>query len=188
MNKKRQILRSKTKTNLIQQRSFPIDTPLKMNNRSQLANILLPLASLALVAASLYTLLTFSNAFSSNDADINSMIQELNFNEKYVLAQTELLVKKTLSSCLNCSPENFKSKLKEESLRAENLFRFEGSGNLYGKIRNSEFYVEKSEEQFMVKIPGLFVFSERGFNKLTRNFDLCLLISENEILPCPQSL
>jgi hypothetical protein len=148
-----------------------------MNRKSQIPIILLPVAAFALAAGAIFIMYTFSKGFNSQEEQINLVLTTVQFNQDYINAQAKLIGNESLSKCPSCSPEQLKQKFREIGNQTESNFRYEGAGNFYAKIRNSEFDIAKENGKYTLKMQGLFVESENGFNKIHRNFDLNLTLN-----------
>jgi hypothetical protein len=142
----------------------------KLNKKSQTAFIMIFVIAIILVPMALYTMATFTNDLNFQSKDISQLSYELELNHQYVLAQSKILAKQTLSKCISCSPTALKQKFIELSAEKENLFRYEGSGNFYGKIRNGNFTVKDNQ----IILEDLFVESEIKENKIRREFNITI--------------
>jgi uncharacterized membrane protein YgaE (UPF0421/DUF939 family) len=147
-----------------------------MNKKAQVATIMLFLVAIGLSLTAWFTMVSFDNTLQEVSKNFSELTSDITFKENYIKEQSKLIGKETLSSCTQCSPEQFKQKLIEISTEKENLFRYEGAGNFYAKIRNEEFEITKQDTSFSLKIKDLFVESQQGSHKVKRNFRLELLI------------
>lgn len=143
-----------------------------MNKKSQVAIIAFVLAAFLIAGIPIYNELTFSNNFNSHEQELNSVLTNVQFNKNYIISEAKLIGEETLLKCPSCSVEQLKQKFKEIANQTETNFRYDGAGNFYGKIRNNEFNIVQENGKYLLKIPGLFVESESGFNKIRKNFDL----------------
>lgn len=158
-----------------------------LNKKSQeIVFGMLVIFAIVLCSVAIYSFFTFGKNTSANSDSIFEASRDAEFNKQYDFAQTKILARRTFSKCSTCSSEEFKEIFKQTSLETENLYKFAGAGNLYGKIRAGEFDVVKEESQFRIKIDGLFVQAEKDFNKITKNFDICLRVGENSVRICQQ--
>ena len=105
---------------------------------------------------------------------ISGIAYEIDFNQNYVVAQSELILSQAIDSCSDCSDEQLKQKFRAIAEEKETQFRYEGAGNFYGKIRNSEFSIENNQ----LTISGIFIESSEGENKIKRNFNLTISLNE----------
>ena len=124
-------------------------------------------------------LISYSSSNSSSSAEmgkINNIVSEVAFNEKYVVSQARIIAKQASKECENCDAEELKQKYKEIAAETEALFRYEGAGNFYAKLRNDEFTIEEISGKKTIIITGLFVETESGYNKLRREFNLEILL------------
>lgn len=144
-----------------------------INKKAQTAIGLIPLVALLLGAAALLALLSFKGDFQSQSTLLSEMMEEIEFNHQYVLAQASLISKKSLKACPSCSSEQLKQTFKEISLETEQQYRHEEAGNFFGKIRNDEFEILDNK----LTINDLFIESQRGRNKIKRAFDIEILLN-----------
>ena len=143
-----------------------------MNNKSQVASALLFIMTIVLIITSIWTMVSFNSKLDSQSENLSQMMFEIKFNELYVMQQTQIIFQESILSCQSCSIEQLKEKIIQIAAERENLNKFEGAGNLYAKFRNSEFEISQSGSSYNLKINNLFVQSERGYNKIQRNFPL----------------
>ena len=132
----------------------------------------------------LYTMITFNGSFDSKSKEFTDFMIEEEFNKQYVMEQAKLIFNESVIGCGECSADAFKQKIKENAGRREEINRYEGAGNFYGKLRSSEFEVENDREEFRFEIKDLFVKSERGYNKIQRNFDICFESENGSVVEC----
>ena len=143
-----------------------------MNKKSQIAIILLFPLAIVLSLGVLFAMTSFNSKLNSQSENLSQMMFEIKFNEIYVRQQAQLILEESIFSCQSCSLEQLKQKIIQIASERENLNKFEGAGNLYAKFRNSEFDISQSNNSYSLKINYLFVQSEKGFNKIQRNFSL----------------
>ncbi|MBS3099501.1 hypothetical protein J4462_04775 [Candidatus Pacearchaeota archaeon] len=146
-----------------------------MLKKAQTAIGIMPLIAIALSAAVLIAIHSFSNGLTSQSAPLANIVEELQFNHDYVLKQAELIAKQTINQCSSCSDKQLKEKFQEIALEKERLFKFEGIGNFYGKIRNGKFEISDK----IIVVSGLFVESGFGYNKIKRNFDIKISLEQH---------
>jgi hypothetical protein len=144
------------------------------NKKAQVPTILIFLVALLLSGLSLFAFITFKSNFKSQSETLSEMMREVEFNKQYIIAQTKIMGDEAFLDCINCSAEKFKEKLIEISDRTENQFRYEGTGNFYGKIRNKDkdFIVTEANNIYTISINSLIIESKREKNKIKRTFDL----------------
>ena len=143
-----------------------------LNKKAQTAIGLMPLIAIVMSIATLIAMYSFSEGLESKSAEISDLLENIELNHKYIQAQIELIAEQTAKECINCEAEQLKEKFISISSEKESLFRYEGAGNFYGKIRNGEFEIEEIEGKYFLKIEDLFVESQNGYNKIKRNFDV----------------
>ncbi len=126
----------------------------------------------AVLIATLLVLANFENNLEARTTEISSVTQALHFNYDYVISTSELLAGKTAQNCSACSPAEIKSEFQKLAAEKEALFRYEGAGNFYGKIRSGDFQIiEKNGDRF-IQIQNLFVEAQSGQNSIKREFSL----------------
>lgn len=143
-----------------------------MNKKGTLEWILYPMLNAAVLIATLLVLLNFGDNLELKTSEISSVTQQIAFNYDYVLSTSKILAEKTAQNCSSCSPAEIKSEFQRLAAEKESLFRYEGAGNFYGKIRSGDFQIiEKDGEQF-AQIQNLFVEAQSGQNSIKREFSL----------------
>ena len=147
-----------------------------MNKKAQIAEVLLFFLGVALAGMALYLMATFPDDLKSHSKELTEVTNEIEFNQQYVLEQTKLIAKESIGSV---STEQLEIKFKNNAAKREEIFRYQGAGNFYAKIRNYKteaptFTFIKQAMDYKLEIPNLFIQSERGANKIIRNFDLCM--------------
>jgi hypothetical protein len=159
--------------------TLPNNARYHMNKKAsnEIAIFSFVLAALLICGVTLEVMISFSNNFNSHEQQINEVLTEVQFNHQYVIAQAKLIGQSTLAKCPSCPSEQLKQKFKEITEQTENEFRYEKAGNFYGKIRTNDFNITQENGKYVLKIPGLFVESENGFNKIRRNFDLNMTLN-----------
>jgi len=147
-----------------------------LNKKAQVPTILIFLVALFLSGLALIAFITFKSDFKSQSETLSEMLREVEFNEQYIIAQSNLIGKQALLQCSSCSADQFKDKFIEIATETENSFRYEGSGNFYGKIRNDQdLIVTEASNIYALEITGLTLESKRGENQIKRTFDLELV-------------
>jgi len=140
--------------------------------RAQVPTILIFLVAIVLAGFALFALLTFNKSFTSQSQPLSEMMQEIDFNKQYVLAQISVILNETESSCFSCSADEFKSRFQSVTQTKESRFLYEGAGNFYGRIRAGDFTITKTGETTTITIEQVFVQSQRRDNKIKRFFDI----------------
>ena len=139
---------------------------LMKNKKGQTATGLILIVAIALFFTTLLAMHSVLNAFEENSLEINSIINEINLNHNYVKLTAMQMFAQTLSECPNCNTAQLKQKFKMLSTEKEVLFKYEGAGNFYGKVRNGEFEISENK----IIIESLFVEAQNGYNKIRRDF------------------
>lgn len=146
------------------------------NKKAQVHFGLLVVIAIILSLAALYAMASFNESFEEKSREFSDVISEIEMNEKFVISLTKEIVKEVILSCRDCSENQIKEKFKE--LVNERDLRIEELGNFFGKIRNDEFSLTKENEEYKLEVNSLFVKSKKGYNEITRNFDICLLFDK----------
>jgi Tfp pilus assembly protein PilE len=147
-----------------------------LNKKAQVPTLIIFIVALVLAITTLFAMVSFNNNLTSQSKQLSEMMEEIIFNEKYIIEQAKLIAQGTLLNCPTCEAEQIKKKYKEDAGEREQLFRYGGAGNFYAKIRNDEFEIEKQDNLFILKIEDLFVESQIEANNLKRTFNLELTI------------
>lgn len=149
----------------------------RMNKKAQIPTLLLPLMALILAAVALYSFVSFKDTMPPQSEFLSEMMQEIEFNEPYALAETKLIAKEAIQNCPSCSEEQLKNKMKDSAQWREEKFYREELGNFFGKLRNKEIAIENKENKITIKIESLFIQSNRGYNKIKRDFAICMVFN-----------
>lgn len=145
-----------------------------MNNRGQVAFILLFLTAIFLVVFSLYHFVIYGMNNDFKSGDLSEMSIEADFWKNYVAEESKFLAKESIKSGSGAKEEFIERASKIDS----GDVAFDGAGNFFFKIRNGEFKFEKvssdngAAERYLLEIDGLFVYTERGANSVKRSFDI----------------
>jgi len=145
-----------------------------MNRKAQAPTILIFLAAIVLSVLTLFALLTFNNNFKSESLELSEMMQEVEFNKQYTIAQATLLLSQSKESCPTCSADQTKEKLQTLAKEKESTFLYEGTGNFYGRIRAGDFNITTTDKTTTLQIDQVFSQSQRGNNKIKRFFDITI--------------
>ena len=145
-----------------------------MNKKSQIATVLLVVIAMVLALSALYVMVTFKDNSGSQSKDLSQLTFEVQLNSAYVKEQLKLIFNESLRVCQLCSAQQLKEEIIKNSNIRESINRYENSGNLYAKLRNGHFKTEKNGNTFTFSISDLFVQSERGYNKIQRNFNVTI--------------
>lgn len=153
--------------------------------RGQIALGILPLIAFALAAYSLYIFVTFDNSQELRSEEINTLIIKNDFAIRAVKTQAQEFASFLFSSCLNCSPEQYKEKAKE--FDSQKTVRSQAEGDIFAKIRNGNFEVTSEEKKLTIK--NITVISKSGYSSIETNFDICLVFNQtsNFISECETS-
>ena len=141
---------------------------IEMNKKAQIPTAILVIIALVSSILVLYAITTFKEDIDSKSSSVAKIADDIEFNQDYVKTEANLIGKKTLENCQSCNSEQLKQKYKQIASQTENTFRYQGTGNFYAKIRNSEFTIENNR----LIIKDLFVESQSDFNKIRREFNL----------------
>lgn len=152
-----------------------------MNKRGQIAIGVLAGIALAFSVAALIAMLSFKGNLETSSKELSELINEVEFNKQYALAETKLIASEVISSCNSCEDVDVLASLTiEKTKEKEKFFRSEKLDNPLAKLENADFTFAKiyPEKNYRLEIKNVFVKSERGYSKIRRNFDICLIFSE----------
>jgi len=141
-----------------------------MNKKGDIPTVLLFVIALALSGIALFIFASFARDFQSNSKEFSAIAEQTNFNQKYITQTASLLLNQTLKSCQSCSEQQLKEKFKILIAEKENLYRYEGAGNLFAKIRNNQFEIKEKT----LKISDIIIISKSGNNEIRRTFNLTI--------------
>lgn len=135
------------------------------NRKGDVATFMIIPVAFILIVLAFYSFLTYDRQVKNFSKDVSEVIGDINFYEQYVKAEAESIALESVSAR---NIDKYKEIAKERDLQIES------GGNFFGKIRNGEFIFEKKGDKYVLEIKDLFVQSERGANKMKRNFDIYL--------------
>ena len=142
--------------------------------KGQIAFLMIFVVAISLSGSALLMMASFSEDLNFRSEEISQLSYQAEFNYRYILAQSKLILSQTAKKCPSCSNKQLKQKFIEISNEKESLFRYESSGNFYGKTRNGNFTIQNNE----LKMENLFVESAAGENKIKKTFNLILEIPQ----------
>ncbi len=146
----------------------------KMSRKGQIAILMLFVVAIVLVIASLVSFVNFPRDFGDRSILVSRAIAGVQAGEDYVVGISKIITKETISRKSDIPQTDFM----EVANRKD--YGVQEAGNFFGKIRNSDFEFSMiSGEKYLLKIEGLFVQAEYGFNLIKRNFDLCMLFDKD---------
>lgn len=137
-----------------------------MNRKGDVPTILLFVFAIVLAVTALFVFVSFPNDFSNNSKEVNKMLNEVDFNERYVMANAESIVHESVTVGKGDVKTAFKN------IADSRYLGYQGAGNFFAKVRSDEFELSTEEGNYVLRINGLFVHSDRGFNSMKRNFNL----------------
>lgn len=147
-----------------------------MNKKADLAFFMFPIIALALSIFAILVMASFKDDFNFKSKELSALSSQIEFSNQYIIEQTKLIGKETLKSCNECNNNQLKEKFMQITGEKESRFRYEQTGNFYGKIRNGNFTIEKTESVIIVSINSLFIQARQQENQITRNFDTSIEI------------
>lgn len=144
-----------------------------MNKRGDTPTILLFVFAIILSTTALIVFVSFPESFESESREVNKMLNEIRFNERYVEAEALMIAREAIRGGRG------DVKLAFRNIAEEKYLGYGGAGNFFGKIRNDEFDFEKATGVYVLKVKGLFVSAEKGENSIRRNFEMEIKLNEN---------
>ncbi|MFH1425150.1 MAG: hypothetical protein ABIG28_00255 [archaeon] len=143
-----------------------------LNKKAQTPTILIFIVALLLCGLTLIAFLIFKSDFNSQSAILSEMMEEITFKEQYIKEQTKVIMAQAIQGCQECSPKDLAEKIKTTT-DSYNL-QLPDQGNFFGKIREGDFILKRPGGTYILEIGNLFIQSSRGYNKITRPFNLCM--------------
>ena len=143
-----------------------------MNRKGHIPTYLLILIAIALSIGALFAFASFSNKEEIRAQELAEIMAEVNFGQNYALKSAELIGAGAIENG---------GEMKEQFMiiAAERELRIESAGNFFGKIRSGDFSFTKDGKEYILRVNGLFAQSERGLNKVRRDFDIVIKFDEN---------
>ena len=143
-----------------------------MNKKADIAFFMFPIVALALSILALLVIVSFKDDLNFKSKELVTLSSQIEFSNQYIVEQTKLIGKETADSCNECNSNQLKEKFMQIAGEKESNFRYEETGNFYGKIRNGEFTIEKTESVMIISISDLFIQSRIEDNTIIRNFNM----------------
>jgi len=148
-----------------------------LNRRGgQIAIGLLSGLALAFALAALFAMVSFKGGLETKSEELSRLMYNIDFNKKYVLAETKLLVNETIEGCGYCKDsEQLTIALNKKAGEKERFASVDDAGNLFGRLRNiQDFYlIVNPQGDYELHIEDVFVTAQIENNKVTRRFDIC---------------
>lgn len=141
---------------------------MRINKRGHLPTILVFVVALVLCTSALLAFVSFGNNFGHLSKELADTTTEADFSEKYIISSAAAIAEESAKVGSGQTKQEFMRIANERDLRLE------AEGNFFGKIRAGEFEFDKQGNEYVLKIDGLFVQSQRGENKIKRNFNVLM--------------
>ena len=142
-----------------------------MNRRGQVYIILLVLVALFLAVVAIFGFFSFNKDFNGISKDMSEMVMELDFNQRYVAAETDMVGREVAEKCQGCSVGELKKKFVE--LAADKDVEYGGAGNLFSEIEGKNFDIVEGKTGYEITFNNkLFVSAKRGRSSIVRYFEL----------------
>ncbi len=157
-----------------------------MNKKAQIHLFVLLTTIIFLFISSIFIMISFNGDLNFQSEKISYISKEAELRKSFVETKTKTFAQQAIENCGSCSADEIKEKVIEYSANSENLFRYEGAGNLYGKIRSRDFEVTRDKENAIISIKEIFVQSKKENFSVTKNFNICLNLNltEKSITEC----
>jgi len=137
-----------------------------MNKRGDIPTALIIPVAFALVFFVIFTFLSLNGTFENSGRDISGAIAESSIYEQNV----QVVAIEIFHETINSGSGELKKKYQEISQARD--MQIEEEGNFFGKIRTGDFSIQEKDGKYIFEVKGLFVKSEKGYNKMTRVFDI----------------
>ena len=142
-----------------------------MNRRGDIPTFLLFIVALVLSVLALFSFVSFNGRFASDSDERNIILSNIDFYEKYVIGQSEVIGREIISNGgLVLTDEGLKEKFKEETEKRN--FGILGLENYYGKVKRGEFNFFGEGGKFKFEMKNLSLESSRGADMFRRNIDI----------------
>lgn len=154
-----------------------------MNNRGQIAIILLAPTALVLAMIVLFSFVSFNNEITNEDGKIKTLITNFKLSQVYI---NEVLDDSVLRAIESADKNDFENSFREEFERIVNErdLRLAQGGNFFGRVRNGingGYSLVKNENLgvYNLTINDVFIKSEVGDSEIVKEFDLSRTFDEN---------
>lgn len=158
------------------------------NRRGHIGTLLMVFGALFLVVVALFNFA----GFKDNAAETKKELRKISIKVDYDFALLSRALKSVLLKSVEEAKDSNDFKLKFEERLKENakLERTSSTNNsLFAKLDLGEFTVEKSGEEYLLKVNELNIKNENGLNEVIQRFDLNVKFDKNkkvEIVKIPR--
>jgi hypothetical protein len=136
-----------------------------MNRRGDLPTMLLFVSALVLSILALFSFASFDDTFSEGSMDRSSMLSDVEFYQNYLIKESKIVGREIAR--MKGGEGEFKK------LMLEKDFGIVGLEGFFERIKDDkEFEFIRVGEKYSFKMKNVVVVSERGVNRIERNFDI----------------
>lgn len=151
-----------------------------MNKKGHIPTVLLLVPMLMLMIIAIATFNNFEADYAEKSAESLSLLEGIKFSEAYIDSTLTYSLGKFLEG--NQGQENlqgfdlnFKRYVDSKDLRLD-------SGNFFGKVRNGEFTVTDTGDNYVLVIEGVFVKSKSGVSEMKKEFNITITFNQTGII------
>jgi|SRR3989344_4023129 len=149
-----------------------------INKKGDMPTILLFVITPILAILALFSFASFNGNFAKESSDRDKIINNIVFQQDYIIKESEIIGKKVLlSGGLIMTNEGLKKRF-QEIAEKENPIILE-LNPFFEKIRKGDFEFYNEKANYILKIKDLPIKSESGANTLTRNLNFAITFDIN---------
>lgn len=135
-----------------------------MNNRANLAFILLPVVALIACTLGIFSYITLDDNFGQQSMNIAQMSSDVNIMQQYIDSSASLMIEDFIKG--GFTPET----LRQSALKRD--LHIQGEGNFFSKIENGEFKIYRNGDLVILEVEGVFIQSRAGENLWKREWTM----------------
>jgi hypothetical protein len=145
-----------------------------LNRRGHVPTLLLFVVALVLCIAAWFSFLTFSDDIGEQSRELQAFSDNVAFERTYADSAVENLVLGAAREAAVGGESGYEARFADAlAVRVERFGTFrEVHGNALGLIRNKAYTLEQEGDEYVFRLPGIFVQMESGVNKIVQRFDM----------------
>jgi len=152
-----------------------------LNKRGHIGTMMMFFGALILVGVALFSFVTFSDGTENEKINLNNLVSEFEFKQKYVVIVFEDMVEEAITEAKGKTnfEEEFEISLKQiaERRRAPEI------SNLFGKIINEPLELNEINGNYFLIVEGVFAEFEKEESNIRRKINFEIEFNENGIIP-----
>tara|TARA_Y100000310_G_scaffold83835_1_gene80473 strand:- start:521 stop:991 length:471 start_codon:yes stop_codon:yes gene_type:complete len=152
-----------------------------LNKKGHIGTMMMFFGALILVGVALFSFATFSDGTENEKTNLNNLVSEFEFKQKYIVIVFEDMVEEAITEAKGKTnfEEEFEISLKQIAERRRNP----EISNLFGKIINEPLEINGLDGNYFLIVEGVFAEFEKGESNIRREINFEIEFNENGIIP-----